>query len=417
MRILNVSQNYFVAGGMDVVMFEQERILRERGIDVIPFAADDPQNRDTPFARYFPTAPRTEGGSARDLLRTLYSRNAAKAMERLLDDEQVDLVHLHSYFKRLTSAILPVIRKRGIPIVQTLHEYRAVCPVSTMFRAGRLCFQCRDRRYSHVIRHRCAGGSLAKSAWNAAEMWLSDVMGHKRDVERFFTISDFQRALLIEMGMDAERLVTLSNPIAMPPRETGRGAQEHVLFFGRLEPYKGVGEVIALARRLPGLRFVIAGTGSMQQEVQHQAAALPNLYFRGPLTGDALLREIDAAFVVLVPSLWPEAFGLTAAEAHMRSVPVVASNIGGLTETVRDSIDGFLIEPGEIEDFASALWRLGGDLDLAHTMGTAGLERARARYGADRFFDRLHAQYLDVIAASRRGQRGATDGRRRKDGY
>ena len=402
MRILNVSQNYFVVGGMDVAMFTLERVLRAHGHEVIPFTAADNHNAPTPYARYFPPAPRTEGTSLKAALQTLYSRPARHAIARLLDEQQIDLVHLHSYFKRVTPAILPEIRRRNIPLVQTLHEYRSVCPVSTLYRDGKICTDCKNRRYHNVMRHRCAGGSLARSAWNYAEMHASDRLGAKRDVARYITVSDYQRDLLIAMGMDAARLVTVHHPVELParlPDTDGEHARSGVLFFGRLETEKGADLLLEVATHLPGERLVIVGDGSRREDLVRAAGdrGLADVEFRGTLRGDALQAAIEGAACVIVPSLWPEAFGLTAVEALAHATPVVASAIGGMLDTVRDGVDGFLVPRGDVAALADRVRRLTADPALARRMGEAGRARMASAFSADGFYRQTMQVYEDAL--------------------
>lgn len=403
MRILNVSQNYFVVGGMDVAMFTLERTLRDHGHQVIPFAAADAQNEDTPFARYFPPAPRTEASGA-SLLRTLYSGEARAALARLLDEHPVDLVHLHSYFKRLTPAILPELRRRRLPVVQTLHEYRAVCPVSTLFRDGHVCTDCAGRRYANVIRHRCAGGSLARSAWNYAEMRLSDALGHKRDIARYVTVSDYQREMLIAMGMDAGKLVTVHHPVELPPALSltphDAPSKEYVLFFGRLETAKGADLLPDIAAALDDVPLVIAGDGSCGAAIARAVAArgLSNVTFAGVLRGDALHAVIRGASCAIVPSLWPEAFGLTAVEALAHGTPVVASAIGGMLDTVHDGVDGHLVPPGDVAALVARVRALVADPTRARDMGLAGRARMAADFSAEVFYQRTMRVYEDAMS-------------------
>lgn len=404
MRILNVSQNYFVAGGMDVAMFTLEAILRTHGHEVVPFAAADDVNAPTPFARWFPPAPRTEGSGIADLGRTIYSGQARRAIAALLDAQPIDLVHLHSYFKRLTPAILPEIARRGIPIVQTLHEYRAVCPVSTLFRDGRLCTECRGGRYRNVIRHRCAGGSLARSVWNYAEMRASDWLGHKRVISRYIAVSDHQRELLIAMGMDAGRIVTVPHPVTLPPPAPAGARTGEILFFGRLETPKGADLLPAIAARLPGRRLVIAGDGSRRAALARAAdeQGLTNIEFRGMLRGDALPDAIGRAACVIVPSLWPEAFGLSAVEALAQATPVVASATGGMRDTVRDGVDGYLVPPGDVDALAERVRMLAADPARARAMGEAGRRRMADDFSAAAHYRRTMAVYQEALADRKR---------------
>ena len=403
LRILNVSQNYHVCGGMDVAMFRLEAILLEHGHHVVPFAAADPANRPTEYAHYFPPAPPTNNTGSTNLLRTLYSPAAARAIGRVLDEQKIEIVHLHSYFKRLTPSILPEIHRRGIPIVQTMHEYRAVCPISLLYRNEHLCTDCKDRRYAQVVRHRCAGGSLPRSLWNMAEMRLSDLLGHKRDIARYLAISDFQRNRLIEMGMDAERIETIPHPIALPRAVSEiNTSRPHVLFVGRLERYKGIFLLLEVARKLSSVPFVFAGEGPDGDAARAASVDLDNVEWRGNLD-DAMLSEArERAFCAIVPSLGPEPFGLTSIEALAHGLPVIASAIGGLSETIRDGIDGFHVKPGDVAQLADRITLLAGNPTLARRMGAAGRARAAHEFSPERYYERTRTVYADVLAAQSR---------------
>ncbi len=397
LRILNVSQNYYVRGGMDVAMFRLEAILTAHGHQVIPFAAADPANLPSEYARYFPPAPPTSDTGVTDLLRTLYSPVARRAIGRVLDEQAIDLVHLHSYFKRLTPSILPEIRRRNIPIVQTMHEYRAVCPISLLYRDGHVCTDCHDRRYSQVVRHRCAGGSLTRSVWNMAEMRMSDLLGAKRDIARYLTISNYQRDRLVEMGMPADRMETIHHPVALPPPAADM-PRDHVLFVGRLERYKGIFPLVDVARRLPAIRFVFVGDGPDGEEVRAYAADLGNVEWLGAMQGDALAAVRAGAFCAVVPSLGPEPFGLTSIEALAHGLPVIASAIGGVAETVRDGVDGFHVAPGDIGMIADRIAILSASPALARRMGEASRARAAHDFSPELYYQKTLAAYHRVLS-------------------
>lgn len=396
MRILSISQNHYVAGGMDRMMFEQARILAERGHNVVPFTAADPDDEPSRWADYFPVAARTDRTPITEVPATLYRPAAARALRDLMRREAFDVVHLHSWYKRLSPAILPVLRDAKVPVVQTLHEYRAVCSRSTMFRNGAICRECAGGRRLPAVVHRC-NGSLSKTFISLSEMALADRLGYRRIVRRFLPVSDFQRGLLREMGMPDDRMRTLPNPVSIPadasrPHAGGVGP---VLFVGRLESYKGVDLFVALAKRRPNLRFLMAGDGSARGTIEAQRPA--NLTLLGKLDSGALLEVVRTAACVVVPSLWPEAFGLTAVEALAAGTPVIASRTGGLTEIVRDGTDGYLVPPNDLDGFVAAVDRIFADLVHAREMGAAGRTHATEAFSEDQFCARLTTIYREVI--------------------
>jgi glycosyltransferase involved in cell wall biosynthesis len=397
MRILNISQNYYVAGGMDRMMFEQARILEERGHEVVPFTAADPRDQSSPWAVHFPRAAPTDHTPLAEMPATLYRSSAAKALRALMHEEAFDVVHLHSWYKRLSPAILPVLRDAGVPVVQTLHEYRSVCSRSTMFRDGQICRKCAGGRHWPALVHRC-NGSVAKTLASVTEMTIADQLGYRTTVQRFLPVSDFQRSLLSEMGMPDAQMRTLPNPVSMPDEAPPASDYMvgYVLFVGRLESYKGVDVFTDLVRARPDVRFAMAGDGSARASIE--AAHLTNLTILGQLNQADLLAAVRTAACVVVPSLWPEAFGLTAVEAMAAGTPIIASRTGGLTEIVRDRTDGYLADPGDRDGFIAAIDQILADPTRARAMGKAGRARAADAFSEDRFYARLMTIYSDVIA-------------------
>ncbi len=394
MRILTISQNHYVAGGMDRVMFDQVRILETRGHCVVPFTAADPADAPSPWADRFPSAARTDSTPLLEMPATLWRPAAAQALATLLRDESFDIVHLHSWFKRLSPAILPILARARIPVVQTLHDYRTVCSRSTMFRNGGICHECAGGRRWPALRHRC-NGSMAKTIASVAEMAIADRAGYHRIVRRFLPVSDFQRRLLCTMGFPDDRMRTLPNPVALPPLPSSLTNGGLVLFMGRTEIYKGAHLFAALARERPDVMFALAGEGSLLPAI---ATARPaNLRLLGQLNQTALSHIVADAVCVVVPSLAPETFGLSAAEAMAASKPVIASRIGGLTEIVRDGIDGILVAPDDLADLCQALDQILADPARARVMGEAGRTRVAETYSENHFHDRLIAIYDEVM--------------------
>ena len=377
------------------MVFDQARILSEHGHEVVPFAAADAEDFNSPYSKYFPSAARTQRTPFREIPYTLWRPAAGRSLRQLLNDEQFDIVHLHSWYKRLSPAILPVLKRSGLPIVQTLHEYRTVCSRSTMFRQGRICLKCADGKRLPAIRHRC-NGTLAKSIASVIEMSLADQAGYKSLVSRFLPVSNYQQGLLGRMGIPISQMQTLPNPVGIrtmsPPSAVQNGP---VLFVGRLETYKGVELFADLARMRPQLKFAMAGDGNARDAIS--AAKLPNLTLLGHLDSETLDHVLLTARCVVIPSLWPEAFGLTAVEAMATGTPVIASNTGGLSEIIRDGIDGLLAQPGDLDSFVEALDLLVGDTKLATEMGKHGYDRARSDFSERRYYERLSNIYTEVL--------------------
>ena len=211
LTIVNAGQNYHIRGGSERYQFALAQLLHHYGHQVIPFAAEHPKNEITPWSKYFPRRIDFEQPSPKDLLEFVYSRSAALSMESLLCDHQIDLAHLHIYYGQLTTSILSPLKKADVPIVQTLHEYKIVCPVYTLLSDNNICQACNGHAFWQATLKRCNRGSLSRSILSTVESSVSRMLGSVSKIDHFIAVSDFQREKLIELGLLADKVTTVHN--------------------------------------------------------------------------------------------------------------------------------------------------------------------------------------------------------------
>jgi glycosyltransferase involved in cell wall biosynthesis len=397
MRILQIGHNWRVVGGSDAALLATTRLLEQAGHEVIPFCLSHPDNLPSEHAPFFPRGADTARPRLRDLPRYFWNREAAARLGRLLDAAgPVDVAHLHIYHGKHTPAILPVLRARAIPIVQTLHEYKLACPVYTMQRGGRPCTLCLDGSTLNALRHRCKEGSALKSALMLAEFHLSRLLGDVRLIERFICVSDFQRRVMERAGLPAEKLVTLHNFGLPESPEPAAGHEGYLLHFGRIERLKGLPALLDAVENTRW-RLLIAGEGGWREALMRRIAGMENVEYLGFVGGDALRRLVARARAVVVPSQWPENCPMNILEAKALGRPVVAARIGGIPELVRDGIDGLLFRPGDVEDLRRALAE-------NERLGFSQLSRQARRDWEERFSPQAHLRRLLAIYAAARAK-------------
>ena len=390
MKILHISHRHHIVGGSDSVFFATTCLLQSAGHQVVPFCLADPANEPSQWASYFPRGARTSPPLARDVLRYVWNSSARSNLNRLIADHgPFDVAHLHIYHGKHTASILQVLRRHQIPAVQTLHEYKLACPVYTMERQGRVCDTCVTHSTLNALRHRCHSGSFALSLAAFVEFHASRAIGDVRLINRFLCVSDFQRQMLIRAGLPANKLFVLRNFVD-PPKASSAGQGDYLLYIGRIERLKGLETLINVARAR-SRRLIIAGTGSWQDAVERQISTAPNITFAGFVAGQALHHLIANARAVVVPSQWFENCPMSILEAKAMGRPVVAADIGGIPELVREGQDGFLFSPGDEMSLRQAFERL--DRANWHQLSENAGADARARFSAAKHLDELLAHY------------------------
>lgn len=357
MRILIANKFFYDHGGPESVLFAQRDALTAAGHDIIDFSMHDPRNRASAYATYF--APhmdlksvRPTPASLRTAWRFLDSKPAADNMRLLLRDHRPDIAHLHSINHQLTPSILRVLREERVPVVMTLHDYKLVCPAYTMLADGRICESCSGGKFFRAVTTNCRG--RARSPLLAAESYLQHRLRRSYDdVALFLSPSHFLADKFREMGFEY-RVEVLANP-ASPPVFTGDVARgKHLLFVGRAVPEKGLRTLCAAALR-SGAHMKIVGDGPQLPELQEDFGHYANIEFLGRVAPETAQRMMAEATAVLVPSEWYENQPMVILEAFAQGTPVIATDLGGNPELVREGETGLLYEAGDVAALAERM--------------------------------------------------------------
>lgn len=402
MKILIANKFFFRNGGSEVVLFQERNFLLKSGVEVIDFSMQDERNFESAYATYFVENQSYGRGSGDGVLGKLtsaikfvHSSEAVRKIGQLIDTERPDIVHCHNIYHQLTPSIIGAAKRRGVPVVLTLHDYKPACPAYLRMRNGQVCSECIDHGFSRVLANRCADGSLGKSALLYAEAVVQKWLGSYEKVDVFLAPSAFLKDSVTKNRLPRERVQLLYNGIDTHVVQASTDDGGYILYIGRLSHEKGVRTLLeahAMLDRAPPL--VVAGTGPLESELK---ARYSNAKFIGHVTGDTLHQAIRAASVIVVPSEWYENCPMSVLEAMAYGKPVIASDIGGIPELVAHGETGLLFEPGNSRNLCEHLQALMGDLDRRHEYGTAARQRIEAHFSLERHNQRLMEVYSSLL--------------------
>ena len=388
MKILVAHNAYQQRGGEDAVVESEVALLRAAGHEVREYRRHNDELAGM--------------GAARAAADTLWSRRTASDLSALLAGWPADVLHVHNTFPLMSPSLYWAAASARVPVVQTLHNFRLLCPQAMLLREGRVCRDCVGRVPLPAVRHGCYRGSRAQTAVLAGMLVLHRGLGTwQRKVQRYVALNAFCRDEFVRGGLPAERIAIKPNFVnapALPSPVKRRG----ILFVGRLSPEKGIATLLSAAATLPPGSLYLAGDGPEAARV----AGVPGLLTLGNLAPRDVADAMASAVAVVVPSIWPEAFGLVAVEAFAMATPVIASRIGALAAIVEDGVTGLHAVAGDTVDLAA---RLRWALDHPAEMGRMGAA-ARARYEALYTPQRNLAQLLDIYEQAK--LQGSLDFRR-----
>ncbi|HEU4481138.1 MAG TPA: glycosyltransferase family 4 protein [Actinomycetota bacterium] len=398
-RVLVAHSRYSQFGGEDASTAAEIELLRSRGIDVVTYVKDNEE-----IESYGPA--RRVGLAAR----TVWSRETYRDVIGLARETKVDVAHFHNTFPLLSPSGYSACRSAGIPVVQTLRNFRLFCVNGLFFRDGHVCEDCIGRTppWPGVL-HACYRSSRPQSAVIATMQTVHrGLRTWTRNVDAFIVPSHFLKTKLVEGGLPAELIEVKPNVLGVQPRPA-TGAHRYGLYVGRISPEKGVGTLLRAWARVTAVPLKIVGDGPARSEAEELAKDLglgTSVEFLGEKTRDDVHDLMERALFVVVPSESYETFGRVGLEALTHGTPVIASRLGALEETIREGTTGLHFGTGDAQDLAAKiLWALEHP-EAMRAMGEAGREEVRNAYSDDANFTRLMTIYERARDKAGRSQAG-----------
>lgn len=395
-RVLQVHTRYRQPGGEDLVVEAERQLLEEAGVEVRQVIFDNSDLRES----------ESLAGDLKLAASAIWSRSAARRVRTAIVAGRPDVVHVHNTFSAASPSIYAAAGYAGVPVVQTLHNYRLVCPAAVAFRDGRACTDCVALPIAvPAVVHACVRGSRAQSAVAAATLAVHRALGtYDRRIRLYLALTEFQRELLVRGGFPARRIRVIPNFLEPDPGE-GTGARSGVLYIGRLSVEKGIATMVATAAEVPGT-IRVAGDGPLAPSVRD--APPGSITFLGRLERARVQAEVRRALAVVLPSTWFEGFPLVVLEAYAAGTPIIASRIGSLAEIIEDRETGLLVRPGDASDLAAGIrWAIDHPAEM-HQMGINARQRYEARFRGAAHLEALHEAYAAVAGAGP-GREGSPD--------
>jgi glycosyltransferase involved in cell wall biosynthesis len=339
MKVVVAHNRYSSAqpSGENVVVDAEITQLRGAGVDVVPFLRSSDEIATLPVTQkaLLPLSP-------------LYAGRAQRDLRALLHTERPDVVHLHNPYPLLSPWVVRTAHACGVPVVQTVHNYRHICVNGLYFRDGHVCTDCTGRAFpTPAIVHSCYRGSRAQSV-----VMATTLTAHRstwRSVDRFIALNEAIASHLREYGIPDEHIVVKPNsvPDPGPPDPIGEG----FLFLGRLVEDKGVGLLLeAWARHDPGAvgTLRIGGDGPLRAAVESFAASRADVEYLGALDRDGVRAALRSSSVLVVPSVWHDVLPTVILEALAAGRPVLGTALGGIPDLVGNA--GWVVSPDNLAD-------------------------------------------------------------------
>ncbi|MBC7227789.1 MAG: glycosyltransferase family 4 protein [Thermoflexales bacterium] len=388
-KVLVIHNNYQQPGGETVAVQAQISLLQQYGHPVTTYWRD---NRE--IAQY------RIGQKIAFFLNTLFSLKTFNEIRALVKRERPDVAHIHNVFPLISPSVYRALKKEGVPIVQTVHNFRFLCPNALFYTHGQICERCKYGNTFHAVPRKCYRQSYILSALYALTIAFHRRWGTFDLVDRFLPVTEFVAQKLLESRLTtANKITVLGNflPDPLPAPGSFERRESYLVYLGRLSPEKGVEVLLEAMAGLPGVTLKIAGDGP-QVNVLRDRARNKEIWveFLGHITGEQKWELLRNAMASVVPSVGYESFSLSALEAMAVGTPVVASRLGGLPYVIEDGQNGLLFRPGDDQDLREKLtWLISHPVEVLR-MGQYARQVVEEKYSATAYYRQLMYIYEQV---------------------
>jgi len=346
MNILILHNSYLIKGGEDESTKNEINILRQNGHNVITYIVD---NKDLTGLKSISLA-----------LSTIWSVKSYRIVKKLIKENKIEIMHVQNFHPVLSPSVYYAAKSLGVPVIQSIRNYRIICPSALLFRENDLCYKCVGKSIPyHGLVYRCYRKSFAASAVVVVMLAIHNYLNTwNRKVDIYLSVSEFVKQVMVEGGIENEKI--LVKPNFLLTESVIKEEHEHYfVFVGRLTLEKGI-KTLCNAWKILGtdIPLKVIGEGVEEVEVFKLKSEGYQVELLGKLPNKATLDIISKAKAVIVPSLWNEPFGRVVIEAYAFGIPVIASNIGGMSELVENNKTGLLFEASNSVDLANKITQL-----------------------------------------------------------
>jgi glycosyltransferase involved in cell wall biosynthesis len=386
MKILQIHNTYKQKGGEDVVFNAEGRLLLEHGHDVKTLVFSN-KNITTFYDKLMAG------------IRSLFSFKSARLLRESIASFKPDIIHVHNFFPLASPSIFYVAAKHKIPIVLTLHNYRLLCPSAYLFFDNKIYEKSLDKVFPlDAVLNGVYRSSKIQTFSVAIMTAIHNIIGTwKNKITKYIALTEFSKNLFVNSTLKIPAHKIVVKPNFVPDYGKGYPVREsHFLFIGRLSSEKGINTLIEASNLYP-FKIVIIGDGPMRLMVEQAITTNKNISYLGLKNKDEVISELYKCKALVFPSQWYEGMPMTILEAFCTGTPVIAPDLGSMSEMIHHRQNGLLFKSGDIYDFVDRIILMDTHPYLSGYLGFNARETYESKYTPEINYDLLIDIYDQLL--------------------
>lgn len=374
-NVLIVHNYYQTPGGEDAVVENEKNMLKEKGHKVVLYTRNNNElNQMTKRQKLL--LPLT----------TIFNIETYKDIKLLIKKEEIDIVHVHNTLNLISPAVYYAAKKMKVPVIQTVHNFRLLCPAATFYRNGSICEDCVKYGLSYAVKYNCYRHNKILTMACTITMWIHRILGIYGKIN-YICLTDFNKNKLLKLKQIKSDQVFIKpnfvdNCSAFIPEENRK---EQFIYAGRLDKLKGIDILFKtwkyMGNKAP--KLIVCGIGPMEKWCKEFVKINNvNIEMRGFVANSDVHTMIANSKGLILPTQWYEGFPMSIIEAFSVGTPVLCSDLGNAGNLISNGITGYKFNNKNIKEIADAVQKCSG-------MSKSTLETYQKMYKKDINYQQL----------------------------
>lgn len=378
-KVLIVHNYYQVPGGEDTVVENEKNMLLENGHEVVLYTRHNDEIKS-----------RGIFGKLMLPFETIFSIKTYKEVKRKVKEENIDVVHVHNTLPLVSPSVYYSAKHCKVPVIQTMHNFRLLCPAATFTRDNKICEECVEKSLICSVKNKCYRGSLIQSIISTFTLAFHRLIGTYDKVDRYIALTDFNRNKLSNL-IDKDKISVKPNFVKKDKEEISVENKNYFLFLGRIDELKGVRFLVDSWKDIIKSKLLVVGKGPLEDEINRYIRDnnITNVEMLGFKQKNEVMGLLNGAKALIVPSQWYEGFPMTIVESLSLGTPIIASDIGNLSTIINDGENGLLFKYDDKELLIEKVKRLEEDIELIKKLGSGALDSFNKQYNSVKNYELL----------------------------
>lgn len=378
-KVLIVHNYYQLPGGEDTVVENEKNMLLENGHDVVLYTRHNDEIKSKGIL-----------GKLMLPFDTIFSFKTYREVKKKIKEESINIVHVHNTLPLVSPSVYYSAKHCKVPVIQTIHNFRLLCPAATFTRDNKICEECIEKSLICSIKNKCYRGSLIQSVLSAFTLSFHRLIGTYNKIDNYIVLTEFNKSKLMNL-VSEDKISIKPNFVKRSNEIVENNNKEYFLFLGRIDELKGVRILVEAWKEINSSKLLIVGKGPLENKINKYIKDndIKNIELLGFKQKDKVIELINGAKALIVPSKWYEGFPMTIVESLSLGTPVIASDIGNLSTIINDEQNGLLFKYDDKESLIRRVKEIDDNNELLEKLSKGAINSFNKHYNSIKNYELL----------------------------